>query len=65
MKINEAIKAARIEQNITQKELAEKIEVRKATISEFESGKHALGSDKLEAIMNELGLTISKLHDSH
>jgi DNA-binding XRE family transcriptional regulator len=28
MKINELIKAARIKQNITQKELAEKIEVR-------------------------------------
>lgn len=65
MKINQVIKTARIEQNITQKELAEKIEVRKATISEFESGKHALGCDKLEAIMNALGLAISKLHDSH
>jgi transcriptional regulator with XRE-family HTH domain len=63
MKINELIKAARIEQNITQKQLAEKINVRQATITEFETGKHALGSDKLEAIMNVFGLTISKLHD--
>jgi len=64
MKINEVIKAARIEQNISQKELAEKIVVRKATISEFESGKHALGSDKLEVIMNVLNLTISKCTDA-
>jgi transcriptional regulator with XRE-family HTH domain len=63
MKINELIKAARIEQNITQKELSEKINIRQATITEFETGKHALGSDKLEAIMNVLGLTISKLND--
>ena len=65
MKINESIKAARIEQNVTQKQLAEKINVRQATITEFETGKHALGSDNLEAIMNALGLTISKLHNSH
>ena len=63
MKINEAIKTARTEQNTTQKELAEKIKVRKATISEFESGKHALGSDKIEAIMNALNLTFSKCTD--
>lgn len=60
MKINEIIKAARIGKRITQKELAEKIGVRKATISEFESGKHAIGSNKLDAIMIFLNLTISK-----
>lgn len=65
MKINKVIKTARIEQNMSQKELAEKIEVRKATISEFESGKHALGSDKLEAIMNALNLTFSKCTDAN
>lgn len=63
--INEIICQYRKQKNITQKELADKIQVRQATITEFETGKHALGSDKLEAIMNELGLTISKLHDSH
>lgn len=62
--IRESIIAARKEKNITQKELAEKIQVRPATITEFESGKHALGSDKLEAIMNVLNLTISKLPDA-
>ena len=62
--INEIICQYRKKQNITQTQLSEKINVRTATISEFESGKHALGSDKLEAIMNELGLTISKLHGS-
>lgn len=65
MKINEAIKTARIEQNVTQKELAEKVNIRQATICEFESGKHALGSDKLEAIMNALNLTISKCTDAN
>lgn len=63
--INEIICQYRKQKNVTQKELAEKIQVRQATITEFETGKHALGSDKLEAIMNALGLTISKLHDSH
>ena len=57
--------SARIEQNVTQKQLAKKINIRQATITEFETGKHALGSDKLEAIMSVLGLTISKSHDSH
>ena len=62
--INQAIAFYRRKANITQKELSEKIGVRHATISDFENGKYNLGSDKLEAIMNELGLTISKLPDT-
>ena len=61
--INQEIASYRRKANITQKELSEKIGVRNSTISDFENGKYALGSDKLESIMNELGLTISKLHD--
>lgn len=62
--LNEIVCQYRKQKNISQSELAEKIDVRQATISEFESGKHALGSDKLEAIMNALNLTISKCTDT-
>ena len=59
--LRETIIFTRKEKNITQKELAEKIGVRTATIADFENAKTSLGSDNLEAIMSELGLTISKL----
>lgn len=60
MKINEIISERRKSLGITQIQLAEKIGIRNATISDFEKGKYNLGSDKLEAIMHELGLTISE-----
>lgn len=63
-KINHIVAANRLIQGLTQKEIAEKIDIRNATISDFEAGKYNLGSDKLEAIMNVLNLTISKLPDA-
>ena len=62
--INQVVASYRRKSNISQKELSERIGVRHATISDFENGKYNLGSDKLQAIMNELGLTISKLPDT-
>ena len=62
--INQVVASYRKKANVSQKELSEKIGVRHATISDFENGKYNLGSDKLQAIMNELGLTISKLPDT-
>jgi len=64
MKINEIISERRKSLGYTQKDLSAKIKIRHATLSEFESGKHAIGSDKLEDIMNALNLTISKLPDA-
>ena len=58
MKINEIISERRKSLGLTQKELSAKIGIRHATISEFESGKHGLGSDKLELILSELQLSI-------
>ena len=63
-KIRHIIAAHRLTQGLTQTELAERVGIRNATISDFENGKYNLGSDKLQAIMNELGLTISKLPDT-
>ena len=58
MKINEIISERRKSLGITQKDLAAKVGIRHATLSEFESGKHGLGSDKLEPILSELQLLI-------
>jgi len=58
--IRHIIAAHRLTQGLTQTELAEIVGIRNATISDFEKGKYNLGSDKLEAIMHELGLTISE-----
>jgi len=58
MKINEIISKRRKLLGFTQKELSSKIGIRNATLSEFESGKHGLGSDKLELILSELQLSI-------
>jgi transcriptional regulator with XRE-family HTH domain len=52
--LREHIIKARKEQGYTQCSLASKIGVRQATISEFESGKHALRSDILEKILQIL-----------
>lgn len=56
--LREQIIKARKEQGYTQGSLAEKIGVRQATISEFESGKRSLGSDILEKIITTLDLNI-------
>jgi len=58
MTINKTISERRKSLGITQKELAEKIGVRNATISDFENGKYNLGSDKLESILEALNLSI-------
>lgn len=58
MKINEIISERRKSLGITQKDLSAKVGIRNATLSEFESGKHGLGSDKLELILPELQLSI-------
>jgi transcriptional regulator with XRE-family HTH domain len=61
--LKEQIIKARKEQGLTQKDLALKIGVRKATISDFETGKTALGSDILEKIINVLSINVMKILD--
>ena len=58
MKINETIHARRKSLRMTQKELAEKINVRNSTISDVERGKHAPMSDTLDEILEILQLSI-------
>lgn len=64
MKINEILSERRKSLGLTQKEVAEHIGVRNATISDFEKGKRNLGSDKLEQLLPVLQLTISELPDT-
>lgn len=59
--LRQQIVKVRKEQGFTQGILAEKIGVRQATISEFESGKRSLGSDILEKIINILNIDIMNI----
>ena len=56
--IREQVIKARKEQGLTQKDLALKVGVRTATISDFERGKYNLGSDILEKILESLNIEI-------
>jgi len=58
LNINEFCKLKRVLLNIPQKKLAQKINVRKATISDFENGKYGLGSNILELIFEELKIKL-------
>lgn len=64
MKLNEILSERRKSLGLTQKEVAEQIGVRNATISDFEKRKRNLGSDKLEQLLPILQLTISELPDT-
>lgn len=57
--LREFIKKTRKQKGISQKDLAAGIGVRPATISEFEAGKYALGSDKIEKIFEILNISLS------
>lgn len=45
-------------QGLTQSDLAEKIGVRQATISEYESGKSEMKSETLSKIIESLGIDV-------
>ena len=57
--IREICKEKRLSLGITQAELARKVGVRKATISDFENGKANMRSSHLEKVLEILGLNIS------
>lgn len=51
------MKAARINRNLTQKEVAVKLNVTKKTVSSWENGKTLPALDKIEAICELYGLS--------
>jgi transcriptional regulator with XRE-family HTH domain len=54
----EICRQRRIEKGITQRNLAEKLGIRKATLSEFETGKRGISSKTLELILKELKIEL-------
>ena len=54
MKIHEFCRKKRQEAGLTQKELASLLEVRRATITDFENGKYGLSSHTLDEIFRIL-----------
>lgn len=51
------MKAARINRNLTQEEVAVKLNVTKKTVSSWENGRTLPGLDKIEAICELYGLS--------
>lgn len=58
MAIHEKLKQARLDAGLSQKKLAEKLEVEQNFISRVESGKHDIKSGTIEKICKALGLDI-------
>jgi len=57
-KLVKKLAEARIQQNMTQKELAEKAGVRQSHLSRFESGKHTPSWDFVHRVAYSLGKTV-------
>lgn len=55
------IKTARLEKGLTQKDLAEIVEVTPESISYYEAGKKKPSFDKIKIICKELGLSMVEL----
>jgi len=60
MELRIIIRNTRKEKGLTQQQLAELINIRASTISDFENEKHQLGSNYLEKILNILDLQITR-----
>lgn len=65
MSIGENIKILRIRNNITRKELAEKINVTDVTISRYENNTRAPGIQTLNKIATALNVNINQLLDNN
>ncbi|MEG0179736.1 MAG: XRE family transcriptional regulator [Oscillospiraceae bacterium] len=62
MELNERLRDARLEKNITADELAERIGVNRSTLFRYESGEIAsIPAKQLAAIARELGISIDRL----
>ena len=55
------LKAARINKNLTQQQVAEKVDVTKQTVGSWESGKTRPGIDKVEALCTLYGCTYDEI----
>lgn len=59
-KLGEAIKKARIEQNLTQEELGERIGVKRAQISRLEKG-YSISIPTMSRVFKALGVTTASI----
>ena len=59
--VGEAIKKARIKQNLTQEELGERIGVKRSQICKLESGKSSITLSTMSRVFQALGITTATL----
>jgi len=63
IKIGNFISAKRREKNLTQEQLAEKLDVSNKTVSKWENGKSMPDYETIERLCDELDITIAELLD--
>lgn len=63
--VGKMIKELRIKKNISQEELANILSVNRATIANYESGRRALTIDKLEELLEALGVNLTDFFNSN
>ncbi len=59
--VGEAIKKARLQQNLTQEELGEKVGVRRSQICKLESGKSSITLSTMSRVFQALGVNSATL----
>ncbi len=59
--VGEAIKKARLQQNLTQEQLGEKVGVKKSQISKLESGKCIITLPTMSRVFKALGISTATL----
>lgn len=59
--VGEAIKKARLRQNLTQEELGERVGVKRSQICKFESGKSSITLSTMSRVFKALGITTATL----
>ena len=59
--VGEAIKKARLQQNLTQEELGERIGVKRSQICKLESGKSSMTLSTMSKVFQALGITTATL----
>ena len=59
--VGEAIKKARLKQNLTQEELGEKVGVKRSQICKLESGKSSITLSTMSRVFKALGIATSTL----
>lgn len=59
--VGEAIKKARLRQNLTQEELGERVGVKRSQICKLESGKNSITLSTMSRVFKALGITTATL----